>query len=542
MKRDARHWSRALRAAVRGAALFTWAAAAALAHPISMNNVDQHYTITVRPDAIEIDLWLRYAEFPSMTQRRRMDADRNNEIEEPELAAYRASIDEELLPYFELTVGGQRVPLRAMRPPAIDLFGLPEVVPYDHTQHSAFVADVAAPPGRAVTVTFETRLFPEYPGIFTHRLLARGVTVVHSSLDDAPPEEIDFETGMLLAPEIREVEFAYHVAEGPRPAEAEEEPPPPPPRLRGSRDAFAAGLRAFQDRVTAYFRGEFRLWAFLALLAATFVYGGVHALAPGHAKTITAAYLIGAHATPWHAVLLGLVVTVSHTWSIFALALVTHAFYGGEVQPETHGIVMAVSGGVIVVLGLGQFVSRLRGRGFLDHHHHGDHGHGPHDHHHDHADDHHHHDHDHSHDHDGDHDHHDHDHGHDRDSGEARITIGSLVALGFSGGIVPCPGALWIYFLALSVHRTLEGIVLITALGAGLATVLTAIGLLTVRVRRGLMRQAGDAERRGWRRTARAVALWLGRWLALIAPCIIAGLGLVLVFWGLLSAGVLGGS
>ena len=58
-----------------------------------------------------------------------------------------------------------------------------------------------------------------------------------------------------------------------------------------------------------------------------FAYGGVHALAPGHAKTITAAYLIGAHATPWHAVLLGVVVTVSHTWSIYALALVTHVFW-----------------------------------------------------------------------------------------------------------------------------------------------------------------------------------------------------------------------
>ena len=57
--------------------------------------------------------------------------------------------------------------------------------------------------------------------------------------------------------------------------------------------------------------------------------------APGHAKTITAAYLIGAHAKPWHAVPLGAVVTVSHTWSIYALALITHLFYHGEVRDQT---------------------------------------------------------------------------------------------------------------------------------------------------------------------------------------------------------------
>ena len=128
----------------------------------------------------------------------------------------------------------------------------------------------------------------------------------------------------------------------------------------------------------------------------------------------------------------------------------------------------------------------------------------------------------------------------------------SLVFLGFSGGIVPCPGALWIYFLSLSLHRTLEGIALITALGAGLATVLTAVGLLTVRLRRSLVRGEAGGEVRivrrlpgmdGWLGGAldRALAC-LGRSLRLIAPCIIAALGLVLVAWGLLSAGVIGGT
>jgi len=115
----------------------------------------------------------------------------------------------------------------------------------------------------------------------------------------------------------------------------------------------------------------------------------------------------------------------------------------------------------------------------------------------------------------------------------------SLVLLGFSGGIVPCPGALWIYFLALSLHRTFEGVLLITALGAGLATVLTAVGLITVRVRRRLLRGGTESGTRLGRVAAR-LAGWLGRWIGLIGPCIIAAMGLLLVAWGLLSAGLLG--
>jgi ABC-type nickel/cobalt efflux system permease component RcnA len=127
----------------------------------------------------------------------------------------------------------------------------------------------------------------------------------------------------------------------------------------------------------------------------------------------------------------------------------------------------------------------------------------------------------------------------------------SLVLLGFSGGIVPCPGALWLYFLSVSLHRTFEGILLITALGAGLATVLTAVGLLTVRVRRSVFPEGHGGEAWIVRRLPglhgrigialdRALA-WLGRSLGLIAPCIIAALGLGLGIWGLLWAAAAGG-
>ena len=62
----------------------------------------------------------------------------------------------------------------------------------------------------------------------------------------------------------------------------------------------------------------------LSLLIALF-WGAAHALTPGHGKTIVAAYMVGTRGTAWHAVLLGLTVTFTHTIGVFALGLVTLA-------------------------------------------------------------------------------------------------------------------------------------------------------------------------------------------------------------------------
>jgi ABC-type nickel/cobalt efflux system permease component RcnA len=69
-----------------------------------------------------------------------------------------------------------------------------------------------------------------------------------------------------------------------------------------------------------------------------------------------------------------------------------------------------------------------------------------------------------------------------------RVTLGSLLALGISGGIIPCPSALVVLLSAIAFHRVGVGLVLIVAFSAGLAVVLTAIGLLMVYGRRLLSR------------------------------------------------------
>ena len=59
-----------------------------------------------------------------------------------------------------------------------------------------------------------------------------------------------------------------------------------------------------------------------------------------------------------------------------------------------------------------------------------------------------------------------------------------LLALGISGGLLPCPSALVVLLSAIALHRVVFGMVLIIAFSVGLAGVLTGIGLLLVYARR----------------------------------------------------------
>src|SRR5262249_58498832 len=77
------------------------------------------------------------------------------------------------------------------------------------------------------------------------------------------------------------------------------------------------------------------------------------------------------------------------------------------------------------------------------------------------------------------------------------VTWRSLLALGISGGIVPCPSALVVLLAAIALHRVGYGLVLIVAFSAGLAAVLTAVGLVFVYARRLLKRPLNSRLGRG---------------------------------------------
>jgi ABC-type nickel/cobalt efflux system permease component RcnA len=182
-------------------------------------------------------------------------------------------------------------------------------------------------------------------------------------------------------------------------------------------------------------QGDLGWGMLLAGVVVAFALGAIHALSPGHGKTIVAAYLVGTRGTPMHAAFLGGMVTFTHTVTVFFLGFAT-LFLSRYVLPEKiYPVLGAVSGISIVWIGAVLLYQRAK----------------PHHHHHDHA----------------------HDHGH-----EASMT--NLVALGASGGLVPCPTALVLLLTAVSLGRTGLGLVLLVAFSAGLAVVLTAIGLVVL--------------------------------------------------------------
>jgi nickel/cobalt transporter (NicO) family protein len=186
----------------------------------------------------------------------------------------------------------------------------------------------------------------------------------------------------------------------------------------------------------------------LSLLISAF-WGAVHALTPGHGKAIVAGYLVGSRGRPRHALLLGLIVTLTHTAGVFALGLVTLLLSRFVVPERLYPWVTVVSGLLVVVVGASVLRSRLRHR--------------------------------HAHRHAHDHDHHDH-----------GFTRRGLVGVGVAAGLLPCPSALVVLLSAIALHRVGLGLALILAFSVGLAATITAIGLLAVLARRAFTRISLD--------------------------------------------------
>src|SRR5881409_3174052 len=84
------------------------------------------------------------------------------------------------------------------------------------------------------------------------------------------------------------------------------------------------GATRFGDRMTELVstREPLGLGLVLTSLLIAAGLGALHALSPGHGKTIVGAYLIGTRGTARHAVFLGLVVTATHTIGVYLLGLV----------------------------------------------------------------------------------------------------------------------------------------------------------------------------------------------------------------------------
>jgi nickel/cobalt exporter len=269
---------------------------------------------------------------------------------------------------------------------------------------------------------------------------------------------------------------------------------------------------------------EITPWMVAAAIGIAFVLGAAHALTPGHGKTIVAAYLVGSRGTLKHAAFLGAMVTFTHTVSVFLLGMATLFLFQYVVPENITRVLGAISGLSIVAIGGWMLYKRLRGAGHAHSHEH-EHGHShshdqhQHDHHQHHGHEHdHHHDHthgDHTH---GDHAHGDHSHEHTHEHGTHshshvpdEVSWSGLVALGASGGLVPCESALVLLLSAIALRRVGLGLVLLVSFSLGLAIVLMGIGVLVIYAKNLLPERTGANPFFRWMPVASAaVVLVLG--------------------------------
>jgi nickel/cobalt exporter len=185
-------------------------------------------------------------------------------------------------------------------------------------------------------------------------------------------------------------------------------------------------------------------------MLAAFAWGAMHALSPGHGKTMVAAYLVGTRGTARHAVALGATVTVTHTIGVFALGVVTLLLSQWILPEQLYPWLNLASG--LMVVGIGGAVLRKRVGGWrlavggTEAH-----ARDPHDH--------------------GHHHHHD-------------LSWKGLLVMGASAGLIPCPSALVVLLGAISQHQVALGLLLITMFSLGLAGTLTGLGLGVVYARR----------------------------------------------------------
>jgi ABC-type nickel/cobalt efflux system permease component RcnA len=232
-----------------------------------------------------------------------------------------------------------------------------------------------------------------------------------------------------------------------------------------------------------------------ALLAAAIAagLGALHALEPGHGKTIVAAYLVGSRGTARHAFLLGVVVTISHTAGVYLLGAIT-LYAQKYILPDRIYPFLAVLSGVLIAgMGVYLLLERYVGPEFT------------------------------------------HTHGEAYAVGETasesgrrpsgRVAARQLLVLGITGGIVPCPAALVVLLSAVALHRTGFGLYLIAAFSIGLAAVLIFMGMAAV--------YAGQMMSR-----LRLEGPLVQRWLPMGSAAMIVLLGCGIAMRGLMSAGI----
>ncbi len=542
-------------------------ALSAFAHPLGNDNVEHVNVLWIFPNRVEVDFLLFIAENPSSRiEQDEMDADKDESVSPEEQQSWLDLETDRQKDNLRVTLDGRALTLKAVESAADPMSGkrphanriIIEVPGFagmpTYRLLIRYVAYFDQPLGDEIhTLTFDDSSYLSSPGL--KRVLLERL----QEIEVLPPHPEFWTTDPFLfeqydpanLPQERSATIRFRLvaaASGLAPDDSQAEAVSSRPEAEGRPgvpDRYASGLtgpvagvqttyQAQANRLMDLLQGRWGLMVFLMITGLAFTWGAAHALMPGHAKTVVAAYLISQSGTYWHAVLLAIVVTITHTALVVVLGAIW-AFYQATnpaLGPKLQLWLGLISG--LLVAGMGLVLIWRAFRGSLGHHHHDDRDHAcpagrswfrrlfshshahlhahahPHDHHAGQAHDHH-HDHDHAHSHGHHHDHeHTRDHGHQHNHGHPavsavsyapvsspaapdRVTNRMILMLGITGGIVPCPTATIIMLLGIGANVVMGALYAVAVFSLGMALTLMLIGFLALSSRRFATRlMSGD--------------------------------------------------
>ena len=493
--------------------------------------INQFSEVSVGGDAIAIHYVVVFGQLPALRELRQADVDRDGVTTQAERDDYIATLAPEFGEQLVVTVDGKRVPLKAARwttslPTEQGGFSMRVDLDYVGTMPGAAN-------GATHALRFENRNFdgrigwreiairPTSPASVFDATgfgdsLTKGLTELPQSLPDS---------GALAENAVAMRFTTGRVPDGVRPLALRAASPaavahPAATTPDGSGDWLQQRTRQLVDLIATPTLAPHVL--LLALLAAMAL-GAIHAFSPGHGKAVVGAYLVGSRSTPRHAVFLGATVTITHTLVVFLIGFATLLASRFIVPEKLFPILSLLSG--LLVLGMGLVLLRQHWRSARDvlrglmrkwnptpganvsgmttgmrygaplcaaatpafgirrpdaHSH--------------------------AHAHDGTmHSHGGRMHSHLPPGARGEdVSWRSLLALGISGGLVPCPSAMVLLLAAIALNKTLFGILLVVAFSVGLAITLTAVGMVFLVARRRLQRRASASQ--GWLRAMPAVS------------------------------------
>ncbi|MEX0833724.1 MAG: hypothetical protein WD276_07645 [Actinomycetota bacterium] len=413
------------------------------AHPLGNFTVNTYTRISVAPGEARVLYVVDMAEVPTLQERPRIDSNGDDAISAAERSDWAAQTAPQLASGLDLEIGG--------RPAGLDVSsssmelgpgqaGL-EVLRFE----GVFTAAIP----REGLIEFRDG---NYRGRVGWREIAatgvggralRGSTVPTGSVSD---ELRSYPDDLLKSPlDVTEASFSFAPGAG----ESSSGPTSEAGQARpGVTESPFAGLVSGPAGAVA--------------LLLAFAFGAAHAIAPGHGKTLMAAYLVGAGGRLRHAAIVASAVAVMHTASVLGLGLLVLSAQRLFAPEKVYPWLGLLSG--IVVLGLGTWllVVRSRAAGWRDGYSFArglDRDQGDHDHDHDHA---------------------------PPEPSSALLSRSGLAALAFSGGILPSPSALVVLLASVAVHRVGFGLALIGAFSIGLAASLMVVGVVAIRARDAL--------------------------------------------------------